>query len=132
MNTGHEGSLTTVHANSPRDALGRIESMFSMANLNIPERAVRTQISSAIHAVVQIARLSDGTRKVTTIAEVTGTEGEVIAMQDIFSFERRGIDESGRVRGTFRASGIRPKFADRLATAGCRLRAAMFESQMEV
>jgi len=132
MNTGHEGSLTTVHANSPRDALGRIESMFSMANLNIPERAVRTQIASAIHAVVQIARLSDGTRKVTTIAEVTGTEGEVIAMQDIFAFERRGIDESGRVRGTFRASGIRPKFADRLATAGCRLRAAMFESQMEV
>jgi pilus assembly protein CpaF len=132
MNTGHEGSLTTVHANSPRDALARIESMFSMANLNIPERAVRMQIASAIHAVVQIARLSDGTRKVTTITEITGTEGEVISLQDIFSFERRGIDESGRVRGAFRASGIRPKFADRLATAGCRLRAAMFESQMEV
>jgi pilus assembly protein CpaF len=132
MNTGHEGSLTTVHANSPRDALARVESMFSMANLNIPERAVRLQIASAIHAVVQIARLSDGSRKVTTITEVTGTEGEVISMQDIFAFERRGIDESGRVRGTFRASGIRPKFADRLATAGCRLRAAMFESQMEV
>jgi len=132
MNTGHEGSLTTVHANSPRDALARVESMFSMANLNIPERAVRMQIASAIHAVVQIARLSDGSRKVITITEVTGTEGDVIAMQDIFAFERRGIDESGRVRGTFRASGIRPKFADRLATAGCRLRAAMFESHMEV
>ncbi len=132
MNTGHEGSLTTVHANSPRDALARVESMFSMANLNIPERAVRMQIASAIHAVVQIARLSDGTRKVTTITEITGTEGEVISLQDIFSFERRGIDESGRVRGVFRASGIRPKFADRLATAGCRLRAAMFESQMEI
>jgi pilus assembly protein CpaF len=132
MNTGHEGSLTTVHANSPRDALARVESMFSMANLNIPERAVRMQIASAIHAVVQIARLSDGSRKVTTITEITGTEGEVISLQDIFSFERRGIDESGRVRGAFRASGIRPKFADRLATAGCRLRAAMFESQMEV
>jgi pilus assembly protein CpaF len=132
MNTGHEGSLTTVHANTPRDALGRIENMCSMANLNIPERAMRHQISSAIHAVVQIARLSDGTRKVMTIAEVTGMEGDVICMQDIFSFERQGIDENGKVRGTFRASGIRPKFADRLATAGCRLRPALFESKMEV
>jgi pilus assembly protein CpaF len=132
MNTGHEGSLTTVHANTPRDALGRIENMCSMANLNIPERAMRHQISSAIHAVVQIARLSDGTRKVMTISEVTGMEGDVICMQDIFSFERQGIDENGKVRGTFRASGIRPKFADRLATAGCRLRPALFESQMEV
>jgi pilus assembly protein CpaF len=103
-----------------------------MANLNIPERAMRHQISSAIHAVVQIARLSDGTRKVMTISEVTGMEGDVICMQDIFSFERQGIDENGKVRGTFRASGIRPKFADRLATAGCRLRPALFESQMEV
>ena len=132
MNTGHEGSLTTVHANTPRDALGRIENMCSMANLNIPERAMRHQISSAIHAVVQIARLSDGTRKVMTISEVTGMEGDVIRMQDIFSFERAGIDENGKVRGTFRASGIRPKFADRLATAGCRLRPALFESKMEV
>jgi pilus assembly protein CpaF len=132
MNTGHEGSLTTVHANTPRDALGRIENMCSMANLNIPERAMRHQISSAIHAVVQIARLSDGTRKVMTISEVTGMEGDVICMQDIFSFERQGIDENGKVRGTFRASGIRPKFADRLATAGCRLRPALFESRMEV
>jgi pilus assembly protein CpaF len=132
MNTGHEGSLTTVHANTPRDALGRIENMCSMANLNIPERAMRHQISSAIHAVVQIARLSDGTRKVMTISEVTGMEGDVICMQDIFSFERAGIDENGKVRGTFRASGIRPKFADRLATAGCRLRPALFESKMEV
>ena len=132
MNTGHEGSLTTVHANTPRDALGRIENMCSMANLNIPERAMRQQIASAIHAVVQIARLSDGTRKVMTIAEVTGMEGDVICMQDIFSFERAGIDENGKVRGTFRANGIRPKFADRLATAGCRLRPALFESRMEV
>jgi pilus assembly protein CpaF len=132
MNTGHEGSLTTVHANTPRDALGRIENMCSMANLNIPERAMRHQISSAIHAVVQIARLSDGTRKVMTISEVTGMEGDVICMQDIFSFERAGIDENGKVRGTFRASGIRPKFADRLATAGCRLRPALFESKMGV
>src|SRR5438093_9489792 len=132
MNTGHEGSLTTVHANTQRDALGRIESMFSMANLNIPERAVRQQIASAIHAVVQIARLSDGSRKVVGISEVTGVEGEVICMQEIFLFERYGIDENGKVRGVFRASGIRPKCSDRLATAGCRLRPALFESRMEV
>ena len=132
MNTGHEGSMTTVHANTQRDALARIENMCSMANLNIPERAMRQQISSAIHAVIQIARLSDGTRKVMTISEVTGMEGDVICMQDIFVFERVGIDENGRVRGAFRASGIRPKFADRLATAGCRLRPAIFDSRMEV
>ena len=132
MNTGHEGSLTTVHANSPRDALARLESMFSMASLNLPERAMRQQIASAIHAVIQIARLTDGTRKVMSISEVTGMEGEVIAMQEIFVFERRAIDQNGRVKGAFRASGIRPRFADRLATAGCRLRPAMFDSKMEV
>jgi pilus assembly protein CpaF len=132
MNTGHEGSLTTVHANSPRDALARLESMFSMANLNLPERAMRHQIASAIHAVVQVSRLSDGTRKVMTISEVTGMEDETIALQQIFEFERVGIDESGKVRGHFRATGIRPKFADRLATGGCRLRPAIFESRMEV
>jgi pilus assembly protein CpaF len=132
MNTGHEGSLTTVHANSVRDALARIENMVSMANLNIPERAVRHQIASAIHAVVQVARLSDGTRKVTSISEVTGMEDESIAMQDIFTFERRGIDESGKVRGTFRATGFRPLFAERLATAGARLRPALFESKTEI
>src|SRR5690348_12430709 len=132
MNTGHEGSLTTVHANSPRDALARLESMFSMANLNLPERAMRHQIASAIHAVVQVSRLSDGTRKVMTISEVTGMEDETIALQQIFEFERVGIDESGKVRGHFRATGIRPKFADRLATGGCRLRPAIFESKMEV
>ena len=132
MNTGHEGSLTTVHANSQRDALARVENMFSMANLNIPERAVRQQITAAIHAVVQIARLSDGSRKVITISELSGVEGDVLAMHDIFVFERKGIDESGKVKGTFRATGIRPRFADRLATAGCRLRPALFESKMEV
>jgi pilus assembly protein CpaF len=132
MNTGHEGSLTTVHANSPRDALARVENMVSMANLNIPERAVRSQISSAVHAVVQIARLSDGTRKVITISEITGMAEESVAMQDIFSFDRSGIDESGKVRGAFRATGVRPRFADRLATAGARLRPALFESRAEV
>ena len=124
--------FTTVHANSPRDALARLENMFSMANLNLPERAMRHQIASAIHAVVQIARLSDGTRKVISISEVTGMEDETVAMQQIFEFERVGIDETGKVRGHFRASGIRPKFADRLATGGCRLRPAIFDSRMEV
>jgi pilus assembly protein CpaF len=132
MNTGHEGSLTTVHANSPRDALARLESMFSMANLNLPERAMRQQIAAAIHAVVQVSRMSDGTRKVISVTELTGMESDLIALQDIFVFERTAIDESGKVRGAFRATGIRPKFADRLATGGCRLRPALFESRMEV
>ena len=132
MNTGHEGSLTTVHANSVRDALARVENMVSMANLNIPERAVRHQIASAIHAVVQVARLSDGTRKVVSISEVTGMDDESITMQDIFVFERRAIDENGKVRGTFRATGFRPLFTDRLATFGARLRPALFESKTEI
>ncbi|MGA8216075.1 MAG: CpaF family protein [Candidatus Sulfotelmatobacter sp.] len=132
MNTGHEGSLTTVHANSVRDALARVENMVSMANLNIPERAVRHQIASAVHAVVQVARLSDGTRKVISISEVTGMDAESITMQDIFVFDRRGIDENGKVRGAFRATGIRPQFAERLANAGTRLRPALFESKTEI
>src|ERR1700739_1887949 len=132
MNTGHEGSLTTVHANSQRDALARVENMVAIANRNIPERAVRSQIASAVHAVVQIARLSDGTRKVITVSEITGMDDESIAMQDIFSFDRTGIDESGKVRGAFRATGVRPRFAERLAVAGARLRPALFESKAEV
>src|SRR5947207_3853289 len=132
MNTGHEGSLTTVHANSPRDAMARIENMVSMANLNIPERAVRHQIASAVHAVVQIARLSDGTRKVITISEVTGMADDSIAMQDIFVFERTGVDESGKVRGAFRPTGLRPQFAERLATSGARLDPALFEPKSMV
>jgi pilus assembly protein CpaF len=132
MNTGHEGSMTTVHANSQRDALARVENMVSMANLNIPDRAVRHQLASAIHGVAQIARLSDGTRKVISVSEITGMEGEVITMQDIFVFERHGIDESGKVRGAFRATGVRPRFAERLALSGCRLKASLFEAVMEV
>jgi pilus assembly protein CpaF len=132
MNTGHEGSLTTIHANSVRDALSRVENMVSMANLNIPERAVRHQIASAIHAVVQVARLSDGTRKVISISEVTGTENDLIAMQELFTFERRSVDENGKIRGCFKATGVRPQFADRLATGGGRLRPALFESRTEV
>jgi pilus assembly protein CpaF len=132
MNTGHEGSITTVHANSQRDALARIENMSLMANLNIPERAMRQQIVSAIHAVVQVARLSDGTRKVIAVSELTGMDGDSITMQDIFVFDRLGIDESGKVKGCFKACGVRPRFAERLATGGCRLRPALFESRVEV
>ncbi len=132
MNTGHEGSLTTVHANSPRDALSRIENMVSMANLNIPERAIRHQIANAVHAVVQVARLSDGSRKIITVSEVTGMEADMITLQDVFGFERSGIDESGKVRGAFRSTGVTPQFAERLATAGCRLNPAIFKSRMEV
>ena len=132
MNTGHDGSLTTIHANSPRDALYRLDTMVAMANLNIPERAVRQQVASAIELVAQVSRLSDGTRRVTAIAEITGMERDVITMQDIFVFERHGIDESGKVRGTFKATGVRPKFAERLATSGCRLRPGLFDSRMEV
>ncbi|MGH9530414.1 MAG: CpaF family protein [Terriglobales bacterium] len=132
MNTGHEGSLTTVHANSQRDALSRLESMFSMANLNIPERAMRQQIASGIHGVVQIARMVDGTRKVITISEVMGMEGDVIAMQDIFVFERKGIDENGKVKGAFRATGVKPNFSERLLTGGFHLRPGLFESRMEI
>jgi len=132
MNTGHEGSLTTVHANSPRDALSRVETMVSMANLNIPDRAVRHQIASAIHVVVQVSRLADGTRKITNIAEITGMEGEIVCMQDVFVFERRGLAESGKVRGVFKATGIRPKFAERLITMGLRLPSGLFECEVVV
>jgi pilus assembly protein CpaF len=127
MNTGHDGSLTTVHANSPRDALYRLDTMVAMANLNIPEKAIRQQIASAVNLIVQISRLSDGTRKVTGIAELTGMEGEVITMQDIFLFERAGLGHDGRVRGRFKATGIRPKCSDRLASAGMHLPMDMFE-----
>jgi pilus assembly protein CpaF len=132
MNTGHEGSLTTVHANSPRDALSRIENMVSMANLILPERAMRQQIASAMNVVIQIARLPDGTRKVTSISEITGMEGDMVTMQEIFRFERRGVDPSGKVRGTFRATGIRPNFTDRLAALGQRLPYGLFENVVEV
>ena len=132
MNTGHEGSLTTVHANSQRDALSRIENMVSMANLSLPDRAIRRQIASAIHAVVQVSRLSDGTRKVMTVSEVMGMDSDTISMQDIFVFEQQGIDESGRVRGIFRSTGVRPQFAQRLAAAGCQLPPTLFQSRMEV
>jgi pilus assembly protein CpaF len=127
MNTGHDGSLTTVHANSARDALHRLDTMVAMANLNIPERAVRQQIVSAVQLVIHVSRMADGTRKVTSITEITGMEGEMISMQDIFVFDRTGINAQGRVCGRFRASGIRPRCSERLATAGFKLAADLFE-----
>jgi pilus assembly protein CpaF len=132
MNTGHDGSLTTVHANSPRDALYRLDTMVAMANLNLPDRAVRQQIASAIDVVVQISRLSDGTRKITAVSELTGMENDVITMQDIFVFDRTGVSPAGRVLGRFRATGIRPKCAERLAASGRPLTAGMFEHVQQV
>jgi pilus assembly protein CpaF len=127
MNTGHDGSLTTIHANSPRDALYRLDTMVAMANLNIPEKAIRQQIASAVNVIVQINRMSDGTRKVTSISELTGMEQDVITMQEIFAFKKTGVAENGTVIGAFRATGIRPKCADLLATAGHKLPMDMFE-----
>ena len=127
MNTGHDGSLTTIHANSPREALARIETMAMMANLNLPEKAIRKQIASAVTLVLQVARFSDGTRRLTHIAEITGMEGDVISMQDLFVFERRGVSSDGRVVGLFAATGIRPNFAERLKARGIDLPPNMFE-----
>jgi len=127
MNTGHDGSLTTIHANGPREALYRLDTMVAMANLNIPEKAIRQQIASAVNMVVQISRMADGTRKVTAVSELTGMEGEVITMQDIFLFERTGLGPDGKVKGRFRATGIRPKCAERLASSGVHLPMDMFE-----
>ena len=127
MNTGHDGSITTVHANSPRDALSRLETMVAMSGLNIPDSAVRRQIASAIDLVIQVTRLSDGTRKVTNLAEITGMEGDVVTMQDIFIFRKRGIKENGEVVGNFMPVGIRPKFAERLTVSGINLPGSMFD-----
>jgi pilus assembly protein CpaF len=132
MNTGHDGSLTTIHANSPRDALYRLDTMVAMASLQLPERAVRQQIASAVDLIVQISRLSDGTRRVTAISELTGMENDVITMQDIFVFERTGVATNGKVVGRFRATGIRPKCSDRLAASGRPLAAGMFEHVQQV
>ena len=132
MNTGHDGSLTTVHANTPRDALTRIETMIAMGATNLPERAMRHQISSAIQIIVQQTRMSDGTRKVTSVSEITGMEGDIITMQEIFTFEKRGVSQEGKVIGRFRATGVRPKVAERLKTAGIFLPTDMFEGGAEV
>src|SRR5688572_28313411 len=127
MNTGHDGSLTTIHANTPRDALYRLDTMVAMANLNIPDRAVRQQTASAVNMVIQVNRFSDGARRVTSIAEITGMEQDVITMQEIYVFEKTGVNEGGKVMGHFRATGIRPKCAEKLITAGFKLTTEMFE-----
>ncbi|MDP8990801.1 MAG: CpaF family protein [Acidobacteriota bacterium] len=132
MNAGHDGSLTTVHANSPRDAISRLEVMVSMANSNMQVNAIRQQIASAVHLLVQASRFSDGSRRVTGITEVTGMEGQIITLQDLFVFEKRGIDPEGRVIGRFAATGIRPKFYEKLVSAGIRLRTEIFEEVVEV
>jgi pilus assembly protein CpaF len=132
MNTGHDGSLTTIHANSPRDAISRLEVMVSMANSNMQVSAIRQQIASAVHLLVQASRFSDGSRRVTGITEVTGMEGNIITLQDLFVFEKRGIDPDGRVIGRFAATGIRPKFYEKLVAAGIRLRTEIFEEVVEV
>jgi len=132
MNTGHDGSLTTVHANSPRDALTRIETMIAMGATNLPEKAMRQQIASAIQIVVQQTRLGDGSRKVTTISEITGMEGDIITMQDIFVFEKLGVTREGKVAGRFRATGVRPKVSERMKGYGIHLPADMFDGVWEV
>src|SRR3954462_15240298 len=132
MNTGHDGSLTTVHANTPRDALTRIETMIAMGVTNLPERAMRQQMSSAIQLVIQQTRLSDGTRKITSISEITGMEGDIITMQEIFLFEKMGVTQDGKVIGRFVATGVRPKVCERLRASGITLPPEMFDGQVEV
>ena len=131
MNTGHEGSLSTVHANTPRDALARIENMILMAGLELPIRAIREQVASAIHLVIQIARLPDGSRRLTHVSEINGMEGEIITMQDLFRFEQRGIDSDGRVLGELRGTGLRPKFAEKFEVAGIHLPPDLFAQMGE-
>ena len=132
MNTGHEGSMTTIHANTPRDALTRLESMVAMSNLNLPEKTVRQQIASALSIVVQASRMSDGTRKVTSISEITGMDENVISMQEIFRFTRKGVGPDGKVVGVFEPTRIRPKFLERLRIAGIVLPHDLFEQTLQV
>src|SRR5687768_9408312 len=127
MNTGHDGSLTTIHANTPRDALARLETMIQMTGMRLSDRAMRQQIASAINMVVQVARLSDGTRRVTSISEITGMEGDTITMQEVFTYERKGLDKDGRVIGRFKPTGVRPRFAERLKVYGMQLPRSFFE-----
>jgi pilus assembly protein CpaF len=132
MNTGHDGSLTTIHANSARDAIARLEVMVSMANASMQLTSIRQQISSAVNVLVQASRFSDGSRRITSITEVTGMEGDMVTLQDIFVFEKRGLSPDGRVLGRFGATGIRPKFYEKLLAAGIRLRPDLFDDVMDV
>jgi pilus assembly protein CpaF len=132
MNTGHDGSLTTIHSNTPRDALARMETMAMMGSVSLPEKAIKAQIASAIHVIVQIARMSDGSRRITHISELTGAFSDVISMQDIFLFEREGLGPNAKVKGRFRSTGIVPKFADKLKAAGFPLSAGLLDYSVEV
>jgi pilus assembly protein CpaF len=127
MNTGHDGSLTTIHANTPRDALTRVETMVAMAGLDMPQRSVRNQLASAIDVVIQLSRLSDGRRKLVSLQEITGMEGEIVTMQEIFKFDRTGMGEDGTVLGELKPTGVRPKFAEKLRLSGFNLAANLFE-----
>ena len=129
MNTGHEGSMTTIHANTPRDAISRLESMVAMGNMNMPEKSVRQQIASAITIVIQASRMSDGSRKVTSVSEITGMEENVISMQEIFAFNKKGIGPDGKVIGAFQPTHIRPRFLDKLRVAGIILPPSLFERE---
>ena len=131
MNTGHDGSLTTIHANNPREAISRIETMAMMGNIALPEKAIRQQIAAAVHLIVQISRMSDGTRRVTHVSEITGTSGDVISMQDIFLFEKQGITSQGKVKGRFFGTGIIPKFAEKLKASGIALPLNMMDHSMD-
>jgi pilus assembly protein CpaF len=130
MNTGHEGSMTTLHANTPRDGLARMETMIMMAGFELPLKAMRTQIASAVDLIVQASRLQGGPRKITYITEVVGMEQDTVVMQDIYKFEKEGVDESGRAYGKFIATGIRPTFMQRLESAGVRLPASAFRERV--
>jgi pilus assembly protein CpaF len=132
MNTGHEGSMTTVHANSPRDSLSRVEQMIGMSGIDIPARSARAQIASAIHVVIQVSRLSDGRRKLTSLSEITGMEGDVITMQEIFRFRQTGVSPEGQVQGHFEATGIRPRFIDQLTAHGITLSAELFRPDAKI
>ncbi|MGA8108073.1 MAG: CpaF family protein, partial [Acidobacteriaceae bacterium] len=132
MNTGHDGSLTTIHANTPRDGLSRLETMCMMGDIRLPDKAIRMQIASAIHVIVQVARMSDGSRRITHVSELTGAYSDVISMQDIFVFEKEGIGEGGKVKGRFRSTGIVPKFTERLKAAGIPIPAGLLDHSVEV
>ena len=129
MNTGHDGSISTIHSNSPRDSLSRLETMVLMAGFDLPAKAIREQVSSALNAIIQVARMSDGTRKIIKVTEVTGMEGDVVVMQDIFVFEKQGLDHEGKVVGQFRPTGVRPKFLDAIHTAGIHLGTDIFANR---
>jgi pilus assembly protein CpaF len=132
MNTGHDGSITTVHANSPRDAISRLETMCMMGSVALPEKAIRAQIASAVHLIVQASRMSDGSRRITHISEITGTSGDVVSMQDLFVFKKEGLGVNNKVKGRFNATGIVPKFADKLMAAGIPLNLDSLDESVEV